>query len=156
MANYPPLYPLLQTLGVKQFGPAFWYGRLLSCLSIVASSLLIVGILRTLTVRWTQAVVSGLTLLCIPYVSYWAPLFRVDALALACSLAGLFVLVRWPSHRRALLVTAVFLTLAVYTRQSYALAAPFAALVWLFTARTTRRRAFELAALLAGLGGAIS
>ena len=39
LANYPPLFPLAQAPFVWAFGPAFWYGRALSVLSILAAAL---------------------------------------------------------------------------------------------------------------------
>jgi hypothetical protein len=70
--------------------------------------------------------------------------------ALALSLGGLFCIVRRPESRRALLACGLLLTAAVFTRQTYALAAPFAACVWL-GARSGRR-----AAALAGIVGGLS
>jgi 4-amino-4-deoxy-L-arabinose transferase-like glycosyltransferase len=155
VANYPPLYPLLQAPWVRWVGPAFWYGRLLSWSCTVASALLVAAILRALAARWTAAVVAGLTLLTVPYVSYWGALFRIDALALATSLGALFVLVRWPERRWALVGTAILLTAAVYTRQSYGLAAPLAAFVWLVSRKGHRRRAVGLVVLFVVMAGGL-
>ncbi len=151
IANYPPLYPLTQAPLVWLFGPAFWYGRLLSWLSMVAAALLIALILHALTGDRLAAAIGGLTLLAIPYVSFWAPLYRVDPLALALSLGGIFVIVRRPDARWTLPLTAGLLVAAVYTRQSYGLAAPAAVFVWLLS-RQPRRRALVFAALLGGIG----
>jgi hypothetical protein len=151
VANYPPLYPLLQAPWVRWFGPAFWYGRLLSWLSMVASAFLVAGILRVLTRQWLPSVVGGLTLLAVPYVAYWGALYRIDALALALSLAALYSIVRWPGRATALVAAAVLLTAAIYTRQSYALAAPLAAWSWLVTRPAGPRKAWALAALVSGL-----
>jgi hypothetical protein len=151
ISNYPPLYILVLTPFMWLFGPAFWYGRLVSWLSIVAACGFVAMILHTLTRDRLAAVVGGLSLPAIPYVSYWSPLYRVDSLALALSLGALYVLVRWPDRRWSLLTIALLLTAAVYTRQSYGLAAPLAAWMWLLQ-RRPRRRAFALVGLLAGMG----
>jgi hypothetical protein len=37
VGNYPPLYHLLQLPFAWLFGPAFWYGRLINLLSILAA-----------------------------------------------------------------------------------------------------------------------
>jgi hypothetical protein len=57
------------------------------------------------------------------------------------------VLVRWPQRRWSLFVVAALLTAAIYTRQSYAMAAPLAAFAWLVSQRAWRR-AWMLAALV--------
>jgi len=149
IANYPPLYPLAQAAFVKLVGPAFWYGRLLSWLSALTAALCITSIVRTLTRAWPPALIGGLTFLALPFVSFWAPLFRVDLLGLALSLAGLLIVIRRSERRGALLTAALLLTAAIYTRQTYALAAPFTAFVWL--ALHSRRRAFAFAATVAAL-----
>jgi hypothetical protein len=118
------------------------------------SALLIADILRSLTGERLPGVIGALVLLAQPYVVYWAPLYRVDALALACSLGALCVIVRRPERASALCLCAALLTAAVFTRQSYVLAAPFAAIVWLATRPDGRRRAIGLVVLLgATIGG---
>ncbi len=151
IANYPPLYLLVQLPFMWLFGPMFWYGRVISWFSIVASAVLVTLILQTLTQDRLAALIGGLTLIAIPYISFWAPLFRIDSLALALSLAALLIIVRWPNQRWSLIATAVLLTAAVYTRQSYGLAAPFAAFIWLLSQRP-RQRAFILTLLVGTLG----
>ncbi len=74
-------------------------------------------------------------------------------LALALSIAGLTVLVRRPATWRGITGGGLLLVAAIYTRQSYALAAPLAAFVWLWT--QNRRRALGLAALVGGLSLAL-
>jgi 4-amino-4-deoxy-L-arabinose transferase-like glycosyltransferase len=155
VANYPPLYVLAQTPWVRIFGPALWYGRLLSWLCVVASALLIALILQALAGEWLASIAGGACLLVMPYAAYWAPLFRTDSLALALSLAALYVLVRTPPKRWALLTSAVLLTAAVYTRQTYVLAAPLAAFAWLVAQEGNRRRGTTLAALVVGTGGSV-
>lgn len=154
VANYPPLFGLVQVPFVWLFGPAFWYGRAISLASIVMVAILIALTLHALTNNKIGAVAGGLTFLAVPYALSWSSLGRVDALGLALSWGGLFVVARWPERRRAVILAALLLLAAAYTRQTYALAAPFAAFVWLFT-RGQRRRASELAAVVWGLGLAL-
>ncbi len=173
IANYPPLYMLVQVPLAWLFSPAFWYGRLLSWLAMIGAALFVGLILRRLTGDRLAALVGALTLLALPYTRYWGPLYRIDALALCLSLAALWVLVRFMpssesatsanpalSHDRggrgarpalAVVAVALLLTAAIYTRQSYGLAAPLAAFVWLWS-QGLRRQALLLAGLLAGLG----
>ena len=149
VSNYPPVYMALQTPLMWLLGPAYWYGRLLSWLSVVAAATLIGSIVNTFTRDRLASLAAGLTLVAIPYVSFWAPLYRVDALALALSLGALLVIVRRPEGSWSVPVAALLLTAAIYTRQSYALAAPLTALVWLWSAGL-RRRALVLALALGG------
>jgi 4-amino-4-deoxy-L-arabinose transferase-like glycosyltransferase len=156
VANYPPLYVLAQTPWVRVFGPAFWYGRLLSFVCVIASALLIAGLLRALTGRTLPAAIGSLVMLCVPYVAFWAPLYRVDALALALSLGALYVIVRRPEGASAPWLCAALLTAAVFTRQSYALAAPLAAVAWLASRPGGRRRAVGLLLLVVTTGGILA
>jgi hypothetical protein len=72
-------------------------------------------------------------------------------LGLALSWAGLYAAVRKPEGNRGVILGALLLVAASYTRQSYALAAPLAAFVWLL-AQHRRREALTLAAVVGGLG----
>lgn len=150
VGNYPPLYHLLQLPFAWLFGPAFWYGRLINLLSILATALFIALALYTLSRDWMSAVIAGLLLPAIPFILHWSGFVRVDSLALAVSWAGLFFTVRWSERRSGIIAAALCLTAAIYTRQSYGLAAPFAAFVWLLR-HQSRRRAFELAAWTGGV-----
>src|SRR5690606_8441902 len=105
------------------FGPAYWYGRLISWGSMLLASAALTLLLYRFSRDRLAALSGGLLLLTIPYASVWAPLARIDALALGLSLTGLAVLVGWPERRWSLPVGALLLTAAVYSRQSYGLAA---------------------------------
>ena len=151
ISNYPPLYHLVQLPFAWIFGPAYWYGRGISFLSILAAAVFIVLTLQAITKDWLASIAGGVMLLSIPYILHWSPFCRVDSLALGVSWAGLYVLVRWPNNRKALIAGAALLTAAIYTRQSYALAAPFGAFIWLISQKP-RAQAFKLAAWVAGMG----
>jgi hypothetical protein len=100
--------------------------------------------LYSITKDSLSAAAGGAFLLAMPYILHWSGFVRIDSLALAVSWAGLYVVTRWPSHRKTLVITALCLTGAIFTRQSYGLAAPFAAFIWLVSQKP-RSRAFELA-----------
>ena len=148
VSNYPPLFPLVQAPLVWLFGPEFWYGRAISLASAAATTVFIALTTHALTRDRVASIAAGLTFPAIQYVAFWSSLVRVDSLALALSWAGLFTVARWPSRRKLVIFAALLLVAAILTRQSYALAAPLAAFVWLL--REGRRRAFELAAIVAG------
>jgi hypothetical protein len=154
VSNYPPLYPLVLSPVARLWGPAFWYGRLLSWLSIVAAAALVGLILHALTRDGLAALVGALSLLAFPPVSYWSSLYRVDALALALSLGGLCLCGRRPHGRWTVPAAALLLTAAIYTRQSYGLAAPLSAALWLLHTAGWRR-ALALVAGIAALGAAL-
>ncbi|NDJ61591.1 MAG: hypothetical protein GYB67_10730 [Chloroflexi bacterium] len=131
ITNYPPLYILAQTPFLAEYGPAFWYGRLIALASAAAAAVLIALTIHALTRDALAALIGGALLLTIPYVLHWGPLARIDSLALALSWGGLFVIARWPERWAALLLAALLLTAAAYTRQTYLLAAPLAVFAWL-------------------------
>lgn len=154
VSNYPPLYPLVLSPLARLWGPALWYGRLLSWLSIGAAAVLVGLILHALTRDRAAAAIGGLSLLAFPPVAYWSSLYRVDALALALSLGGVCLCARRPEGRGTVPLAALLLTAAIYTRQSYGLAAPLAAALWLLHAASWRP-ALALVGLVLGLGAAL-
>ena len=149
VSNYPPLFQLIQVPLAWIVGPAFWYGRLISILSAVSAAALIGLLLHTLTRDRIAAAIGALTLLAFPYLLPGSVLNRVDTLALALSLGGLYVTVRWPGHRRGPWVAGLLFTAAVFTHFRYAVAAPLTALVWLWHL-SQRRQAVHLAAIVIG------
>ncbi|MBN1934780.1 MAG: hypothetical protein JW934_08945 [Anaerolineae bacterium] len=155
ISNYPPVFLLVQVPLAWLFGPALWYGRAINLLSLIAATISIGLIIYTTTDDLIAAIVAGLTLLPFPFIVHWSAFNRIDSLALGISCAGLYAVVRWGHTRRGLIWGAALLTASVYTRQSYALAAPLAAFMWLLRPgddALPRRRAFELAAWVAGMG----
>jgi len=150
ICNYTPLYPLLQVPFYWAFGPDYLYGRAISSLSIVATAVFIALTLHTITKDRLASISAGMLLLSIPYIVSWSPLCRVDSLALMFSWAGIFVTVRWPQSRKALVVSALALVAAIYTKQSYALAAPFGAVVWLIK-NGEKAKAFKRTAIVVSL-----
>lgn len=150
ISNYPPVFLLAQVPFAKIFGAAFWYGRGISVLSALVTALMIGLTLYTLTGEWLGAVFGGLLLLAFPYIQFWSLLNRIDALALGLSWIGIFVLVRWNERKWGIPLAALFLILSIYTRQSYALAAPAGAFIWLLAMRKYRK-ALELALEVGGV-----
>jgi len=149
ISNYPPLYVVALIPWLQWFGPSFAAGRVISVLCAWASGVFLSLIIYTQTRDRLAAVIAGSILLAFPYVVSWSSLLRIDLLALASSLAGLYLLAAWPLPRWQLLAGAILLVAAIYTRQSYALAAPLAALAWLWA--NDRRWAIGLAGLVGGL-----
>jgi 4-amino-4-deoxy-L-arabinose transferase-like glycosyltransferase len=134
ISNYPSLFMLIVSPFVKLFGPTLTAGRLIALLSTLATAVFLALIVRTFTEDRLATAATALIFLANPYVVQWAGLMRVDmlALALALSTAALYLLVRWPKYNRSLIAAGLLLVAAVYTRQSYGLAAPLADFVWLW------------------------
>ncbi len=154
IANYPPLFHLVQVPFAWVFGPAFWYGRVINLLSVVAGAAAIALIIHTLTENWIAGAIGGLTTLCMPQVVLWAPYVRVDQLAFGLSLWALWVVVRYSDRRAGLVGAAALMVAAAYTKQSYALSAPLAAFAWLLSQRQVRR-AFLLVGMVGAAGVAL-
>lgn len=144
ITNYPPLYLLAQTPFYGLYGPAFWYGRLISLVSAVVAALFLALTIRTAARDTLAGLAAGMMLFAVPYIFFWSALARIDTLALALSMIGLWLVVRFSGSSGAVMVAALFLAAAGYTRQTYLLAAPLAAFYWLWGARE-RYRALLLA-----------
>ncbi len=151
ISNYPPLFPLIQAPFVKIFGPALWYGRLISCVSILLAALMIGLTIHALTQDRLASLIGGLSFLTIPYIFYWSAFNRVDSLALLFCCAALYVIARKPDIRSQRILAAVLLAASIFTKQSFGLAAPLAGFIWLIR-EPPRRRAIELALWTGGIG----
>jgi hypothetical protein len=150
VSNYPPLFVLLQAPLVWIFGPEFLYGRVISLASTIAVAGLVSATLHAITRDRTASAAGGLTFVAVPFVLHWSSLDRVDMLGLALSWGGLYAVVRCPDRRGVILAALLFVA-AVYTRQTYALAAPLTAFTWLLAGGYGRR-----ALALATLSGSLS
>ena len=170
IANYPPFFILVQVPFVWIFGPALWYGRLISLLCTLLAALFTGLTIWSLVRDRLAAIAGGLLLLVIPYVLHWSPLTRIDNLALALLAAGLFTIAHKPESRKRRILAAVLLLLAIYTRQSYGLAGPLAVFMFLLLSaaasveyqpdlknalRQGWHQALEFALWLGGLGLAL-
>ena len=151
ISNYPPLYIAVIALSVKLFGPAasFAVGRLISALCAWWVGICLMFIIYTVTKDRSAGLISGAVFIAFPFVTFWSPLLRIDMFALALSMSGLSLLVTQPVSKLRFLSAALLLVAAIFTRQSYALAAPLAAFVWLLD--KDWRRAFSLAAIVGGV-----
>jgi hypothetical protein len=85
-----------------------------------------------------------------PYVMIWSSLARVDLMALAFSLIGLWILYRHWESPAWLSLACICLLASVFTRQTYLLAAPLAGFIWLWYHNPRRALAFVL--FYAGIG----
>lgn len=152
ISNYPPLYMAVLAPFAALLGPGFAVGRLVSIVGAWVAAACLAAMVYASSRDRLAAMVSAAVFLGLPYVMHWSGFMRVDLLALSLSLAALALLARWPAERWSLWTAGLLLVAAIYTRQSYALAAPLAAFIWLLTrSRHGWRRALALAALAGGL-----
>jgi 4-amino-4-deoxy-L-arabinose transferase-like glycosyltransferase len=127
---YTPLYYLTSALGIKIFGSSLAMGRGLSLLCSILSCVLIFGIVKKITTRTIPAITAGCLPLTVGFFEFWSVMFRVDALALCFSLAGLFAVVKGIGNKTIYWAVPLFLA-AIFTKQSYVVA-PVATIVYLF------------------------
>jgi hypothetical protein len=153
IANYPPLYVISLIPFLNWFDSPFHMARVISVIAALLSGTFLGLIIHSLSKNRYAALVAALLFFASPYVVQWSSLARIDSLALAFATGALFVLARWPNERWGWLMGGLLLVAAAYTRQSYALAAPLAAFVWLWS--QDKRRAIALALLVGGLGIAL-
>ena len=126
---------------------------LITLVSIGLATLFLVLTLRAITRSWLAGLAGGLMLPVIPYVLHWSALVRIDSFALALSMAGLFCVAQFPKSRFAGVLAAILIAAAVFTRQTYLLAAPLAAFFWLWGSGERYRRAGSLVRIAAVLRG---
>ncbi len=153
---YTPLYLWLSALFLRFGGPAPWGGRLISALGILGSAWALYGLARREHVERKLAAIAALIFLASPFAYRWATFYRPDALALAFSLAGAYVV--YPvaggasrSNRHLATASALFL-LASLIKQSF-VAAPVAFGIALLV-RNRRKGGSWIAAMMIA-GGAI-
>lgn len=154
VTNYPPLFFVFQAPLAVLFGPAYWYGRLISQLSACAAALFAGGVAWRMSRDCVSAAAVAALTLGAGVLGRWAQFDRVDLLALALGWAALFVLAS--NGRRAVIATAVLIAAAGFTRQT-SWAAPLAAGgAWLIASKRgadAMRLAIAVAVFgLAGLG----
>lgn len=157
--HYPPVYYLV-TIAVAACGiDQLAAGRLVSFVTTLIAMIL-VGRLTLAALpargrpqlRWASAAAAGVLFGTSPTVINWAALMRVDMLATALSLSGLWLTLHAVKRNRAAMGAAFCFVLAVYTKQT-AIFAAAAAFPFLLLARP--RAAWLLAAWGTGLAVAM-
>ncbi len=150
VSNYPPLYTLLLALIRSIFNtPLFQTGRILSLFFSVLSGIVIGLFGYRLTRMKILGVMSAVIFLGNSYVMLWSSLARVDMMALAFSLIGLFILF-WRKDSPLWIIIACFCFLvSAYTRQTYLLAAPLGGFFWLY--HLSHRRSILFVLIMASL-----
>jgi hypothetical protein len=144
----PPPYYLI-ALVVKLFGVGLTGPRLLAFACAICSAVLIALLVRHWTGSFAAALIFGVLYLTLPTVQQWMVILRVDFIAVALSLAGLYLFAK--SDRWQLSV--LFFVAALFSKFMF-VAAPLACLMYLLLMRETQK-AFRFAAACAGLAGVV-
>ncbi len=148
VSAYMPLYYLLVGGLQRLFGDGYTVGRVVSLVATFAAAALLTWSVRGVSGRWYGGLLAGgLFLTQNMTVMLWAPLHRVDTLALCWTLAGLALATAGRAH-----LAALPLVLALLTKQTY-LVAPIAVALTI----RPRRSALTFGGLvLGGLAAAIA
>lgn len=155
-SNYPPLYHVIAAPFVWLFGPAYWYGRLLSLLStFVTAGAIGYAVYRESHHRWI-AILAGLAYLASNTIYHVGPLFRqhismvmFETLAVVL-LAGINEVQDKGRRRRLLILGAGLIIAAGYTKQ-LAVVTALAAGVFMFIRQPRRAILWGLASAAAGI-----
>lgn len=160
-APYGPAYYAIIGIGVHLFGDQFWFFRAAALVCALLSALLVFRIAQRFTAdRFSAALGAGLLLAQYPMLS-WAGVQRPDVLALAFALAGLDLgLRREDGHSHAFrpILSALVLTAAALTRQTYVMPIVIVALWYLSNQdyRALRRFLVTVVAVGGALVGLLS
>lgn len=159
---YPPFYYLVVRLFVSFGLPWLMSGRIVALASTAALAAIAAGLVIE-AIRQSQpnlsrrsafasACIAGLLLITFSPVEKWAYLMRVDMLAIALEILGMWLALISIRRRRFEYLASVVFVLAAFTRQTAILGAiaAFAVLVMRMPQRALRAAAF--AVVLGGLG----
>jgi hypothetical protein len=152
IANYPPLYPswVAATNSILKI-PLFQSGRITSLFfSLVSGYIIALFAFRITENKWF-GVFSAALFWGHPYVMHWSSLARVDLMALAFSLLGLWVLYRYRESGSGLVLAGICFLASAFTRQTYLLSGPLAGFVWLWHGHRKRALIFLSSFGIAGL-----
>ncbi|MEO7815179.1 MAG: hypothetical protein ABIR87_07015 [Sphingomicrobium sp.] len=156
--HYTPLFHFLSGLGAAMGFDGLAAGRTVSLLSTAAMVVMIGAIVRHVLLQSQAdrrtanicAVVGGLTLLLAYPVKFWAPMMRVDMLAFALALAGVYAALRAIRQPRWIHAAAAFFVASVFAKQTM-VAAPGAVFLVLLVYRPRTALAGIATCLVAGL-----
>lgn len=151
VSNYPPVYPCLLAVAGKVFGLSFPTGRAITAVTVCACAGFVGAMVRSLTGRSSPALLAIAFFVASPAVLLWSMFARVDFLALAFTLASLWVVVDRPRAPSTPYVAAVLTVGAAFTRQTHLLAGPLAVAAALSIVSARRALAFVLAVVAATL-----
>src|SRR5215469_11577768 len=112
---YGPIGYLVSALGIKVFGLGLLGPRLLIFTAGLAVVFLIATLIKSFSGRWDAGILLAISYFCLPLVSFWLTLLRVDFLAIFLSLLGLCLFANLP---KAWWDAGVLFGLAILTKQT--------------------------------------
>jgi len=145
--TYTPLYMAMVAAWDDFDTPGFSKGRILVWSSALGISCLLILLVAGATRNAPLGILAGIGFLATFEVYRWIGYFRVDFPALFFSLAGLTIIVIGNARRLPLIVGALLMVLALYTKQTM-IAAPMACFLALLIRLEGRRFLFFALALL--------
>lgn len=119
---YGPIGYLVSAVGIKVFGLGLLGPRGLIFAAGLVVVFLIATLIKTFGGRWDAGILLATSYFCLPLVSFWLTVLRVDFLAISLSLLGLCLFANFP---RVWWIAGVLFGLAILTKQT-AVAAPAA------------------------------
>lgn len=130
--HYPPVFHLVTRAAAIFTHDFLIAGRLTSLVSVLvvgiaAAAAVLRAVPRDIgvTAKGIGAAIAGLSIFCYPPVMQWAPIMRVDTLAIAFSFLGILAAMRLPLRLGTACLGMVLFVAAVYTKQT-SIAAPVA------------------------------
>jgi hypothetical protein len=152
IANYPPLYPawVAATNFILKI-PLFQAGRITSVIFSLISGVIIGLFIYHLTGNKWYGVFGASLFWGQPFVLIWSSFARVDMMALAFSLLGLWILYRYKDSTIGILSACLCFLFSAFTRQTYLLSGPLAGFIWLWHCNRKRALVFILPFGAAGL-----
>ena len=133
-SNYPPLFHVMAAPFVWFFGPAYWYGRILSFLgSLVSAAAIAYAVYRDGQQHRWIALLSGLAFLSSNFVYHIGPLYRQHTMMVTFETLAIVILAAaYPRREKRLVALGLLLLIcAGYTKQLAAISAA-AAFSWMF------------------------
>lgn len=132
--GYPPGYHLLLTVPVKFFGANMFTGRIFALVIAAVLSLLIYKAIRAETDSRLLGAAMALSLFAYGPISLWLATIRMETLYVALAVAGMYLISKHERGRKYLVLAAVCLAYAFFTKQ-VALFALGAAVLFLLAER---------------------
>jgi hypothetical protein len=127
-AAYPPLFHIILYPFYAIFGPSFLYGRLISIVSFFIIAVYVFKFLFLTTKKSKFAIIIASLLFTNIYLIHWSQLMRVDTLALAFAVSGLYYGIEYAFYKetskKTLAHSFVLVVASILVRQSYLLSVP--------------------------------
>ncbi|MFH1677071.1 MAG: hypothetical protein ABIC40_08595 [bacterium] len=116
VTNYPPVFPLIVGLLTNPDNPGFFAGRMVSVFSTVAIMLCSAACVGIATGKNRLSSLTVWLVVSSPVLYFWGALHRIDVLASALTMIGLYFAMS--ANGKRIYLSVPFFLAALYTRQS--------------------------------------